>query len=240
MDRSLPAANQNSVAPLVQVAGISKRYDRGAESVFALQNASLTFACGDFLAFMGPSGSGKTTLLNVIGGLDEPTSGTVLVDGVDIYKLSDSRRSQWRASSVGFVFQLYHLHPAFNAEQNVILPLRLVRMRAAERRRRARIALEVVGLADRATHKPSQLSGGQQQRVAIARALVTDPALMLCDEPTGNLDKQATRDILDLLKHLNESQGKTIVMVTHDPHAASYAQRTLTVDKGVLSTVSEQ
>jgi putative ABC transport system ATP-binding protein len=184
---------------------------------------------------MGPSGSGKTTLLNLIGGLDRPTSGSVQVAGVDITGLDGGRLARWRSQNIGFVFQLYNLLPVLSAERNVELPLLLTRLSKSERRKRVGIALRVVGLADRATHYPRQLSGGQEQRVGIARAIVTDPTLLLCDEPTGDLDRKAGDEVLELLQALNREQGKTIVMVTHDPHAAERARRTLHLDKGVLT-----
>jgi putative ABC transport system ATP-binding protein len=190
---------------------------------------------GDFLALMGPSGSGKTTLLNLIGGLDLPTGGSVDVAGVQINRLSGSSLSRWRSQNVGFVFQLYNLLPVLTAERNVELPLLLTSLSKSERLKRAGIALKVVGLADRAKHYPRQLSGGQEQRVGIARAIVTDPTLLLCDEPTGDLDRKAGDEILELLQALNTGHGKTIVMVTHDPHAADRARRTLHLDKGVLA-----
>jgi putative ABC transport system ATP-binding protein len=190
---------------------------------------------GDFLALMGPSGSGKTTLLNLIGGLDTPTSGSITVDGQRIDQLSSSRLSAWRAAHVGFVFQFYNLLPVLSAQRNVELPLLLTSLGAAERRRRAAIALTLVGLHDRARHKPRELSGGQEQRVAIARAIVSDPTLLVCDEPTGDLDRATAQDIMRLLQMLNREHGKTIVMVTHDPKAAEYAARALHLDKGTLA-----
>ncbi len=199
-----------------------------------LKGVSLDIPGGDFLALMGPSGSGKTTLLNMLGGIDTPTQGLIEVAGVSIGTLSGSGLSRWRASHVGFVFQLYNLLPALTAERNVELPLLLTRLSRSERRTRANLALKVVGLADRAKHYPRQLSGGQEQRVGIARAIVTDPTLLLCDEPTGDLDRKAGDEILELLQTLNGEYGKTIVMVTHDPHAADRARRTLHLDKGVL------
>jgi putative ABC transport system ATP-binding protein len=184
---------------------------------------------------MGPSGSGKTTLLNLIGGLDTPTGGSVNVNGVPVSSLSGSQLSKWRAQNIGFVFQLYNLLPVLTAEKNVELPLLLTKLSKSERRKRAGIALKVVGLAERAKHYPRQLSGGQEQRVGIARAIVTDPTLLLCDEPTGDLDRKAGDEILDLLQSLNRDHGKTIVMVTHDPRAAERAQRTIHLEKGVLT-----
>ena len=200
-----------------------------------LKGVNLEIPKGDFLALMGPSGSGKTTLLNLIGGLDTPTGGAVEVDGVPVSSLSGSQLSKWRAQNIGFVFQLYNLLPVLTAERNVELPLLLTKLSKAERSKRAGIALKVVGLADRAKHYPRQLSGGQEQRVGIARAIVTDPTLLLCDEPTGDLDRKAGDEILDLLQSLNRDHGKTIVMVTHDPHAAERARRTLHLEKGVLT-----
>jgi putative ABC transport system ATP-binding protein len=199
-----------------------------------LKGVNLDIPTGDFLALMGPSGSGKTTLLNLIGGLDTPTGGSVDVNGVRINELSGSRLSKWRSQHIGFVFQLYNLLPVLTAERNVELPLLLTNLSKAERRKRAGIALKIVGLADRARHYPRQLSGGQEQRVGIARAIVTDPSLLLCDEPTGDLDRKAGDEILDLLQALNREHGKTIVMVTHDPHAADRAKRTLHLEKGTL------
>jgi putative ABC transport system ATP-binding protein len=195
---------------------------------------NLEIPTGDFLALMGPSGSGKTTLLNLMGGLDTPSGGAVEVGGVRISELSGGRLSRWRSQNIGFVFQLYNLLPVLTAERNVELPLLLTSLSRAERRKRAGIALKIVGLADRAKHYPRQLSGGQEQRVGIARAIVTDPTLLLCDEPTGDLDRKAGDEILDLLQTLNREHGKTIVMVTHDPHAADRARRTLHLEKGSL------
>jgi len=189
---------------------------------------------------MGPSGSGKTTLLNLIGGLDSPTDGTIAVGGEHIEQLSEDALAKWRASNVGFVFQFYNLLPMLTARRNVELPLLLTRFSASERRRKAAIALELVGLADRAEHKPSELSGGQQQRVAIARAIVSDPTLLVCDEPTGDLDRQSAVEVLTLMQDLNRDHGKTIVMVTHDPKAAEYAHRTLHLDKGTLVVSPQQ
>jgi putative ABC transport system ATP-binding protein len=219
---------------IVQVRDVSKRFAREGFEVVALDHVSLDIEKGDFLALMGPSGSGKTTLLNLIGGLDTPTGGSVEVAGVRISELGGGRLSRWRAEHIGFVFQLYNLLPVLTAERNVELPLLLTRLSKAERRKRVAIALKIVGLADRARHYPRQLSGGQEQRVGIARAIVTDPTLLLCDEPTGDLDRKAGDEILDLLQTLNREQGKTIVMVTHDPHAAERATRTLHLDKGAL------
>lgn len=225
--------------PLVRLHGVTKLYKRGSETVEVLKRLDLDVPRGDFLALMGPSGSGKTTLMNLLGGLDRPTSGEVIVDGQDIGKLSDSALSGWRARHVGFVFQLYHLLPVLTAEQNVALPLLLTGLNASERKKRARAALTLVGLEGHAKHKPAELSGGQEQRVGIARAIVTDPTLLLCDEPTGDLDRKAGDEILELLQLLNTEHGKTIIMVTHDPHAAAKAQRTLFMNKGVLSQEPE-
>jgi putative ABC transport system ATP-binding protein len=220
---------------LVQVRDVQKTFTRGNERIEVLKGVNLDVPKGDFLALMGPSGSGKTTLLNLMGGLDTPTGGEVDVAGVRISALNGGRLSRWRAENIGFVFQLYNLLPVLTAERNVELPLLLTRLSKPERRKRVGIALKVVGLADRARHYPRQLSGGQEQRVGIARAIVTDPTLLLCDEPTGDLDRKAGDEILDLLQALNRDHGKTIVMVTHDPHAADRARRTLHLDKGVLA-----
>jgi putative ABC transport system ATP-binding protein len=220
---------------LVRVRGVHKYFARGNERIDVLQGLDLDVPKGDFLALMGPSGSGKTTLLNLMGGLDKPTEGVVDVDGVQISALGGSGLSHWRSQNVGFVFQLYNLLPVLTAERNVELPLLLTRLSRAERRKRVAIALKVVGLAERSKHYPRQLSGGQEQRVGIARAIVTDPTLLLCDEPTGDLDRKAGDEILDLLQTLNREHGKTIIMVTHDPQAAARARRTLHLDKGVLA-----
>jgi putative ABC transport system ATP-binding protein len=223
---------------LVTVRDLHKVFQRGGQRIDVLQGANLDIPQGDFLALMGPSGSGKTTLLNLIGGLDTPTEGSITVAGDRIDKLSGGKLSAWRARHIGFVFQLYNLLPVLTAARNVELPLLLTKLSKSERRKRVEVALSVVGLAERMHHYPRQLSGGQEQRVGIARAIVTDPTLLLCDEPTGDLDRKAGDEILDLLQALNREQGKTIVMVTHDPHAAARAKRTLHLDKGVL--VSEQ
>ena len=219
--------------PLVRIRDLYKEYRRGPEVVHVLDGLSLEIPAGDFVALMGPSGSGKSTLLNLVGGLDRPTTGLLEVQGLDLTELADSALARWRADNVGFIFQMYNLLPVLSAERNVELPLLLSDLPAAERLRRARAALRLVGLADRGRHKPGQLSGGQEQRVGIARAIVTDPRLLLCDEPTGDLDRKSGDEILDLLQALNE-QGKTIIMVTHDPHAADRARRTLYLDKGKL------
>jgi len=220
---------------LVRVTDVHKHFTRGSERIDVLKGVNLEIPKGDFLALMGPSGSGKTTLLNLIGGLDTPTGGAIDVNGVPVNTLSGSQLSKWRAQNIGFVFQLYNLLPVLTAEKNVELPLLLTKLGKAERKKRAGIALKVVGLADRAKHYPRQLSGGQEQRVGIARAIVTDPTLLLCDEPTGDLDRKAGDEILDLLQSLNRDHGKTIVMVTHDPRAAERASRTIHLEKGVLT-----
>lgn len=219
---------------LVRLRSVSKEYRRGSESVQVLQSLDLDIPSGDFLALMGPSGSGKSTLLNLIGGLDRPTSGTVEIAGQRVDNLNDAALTRWRADHVGFVFQMYNLLPVLSAERNVELPLLLTPLSAPERRKRAQAALSLVGLSDRRHHKPRELSGGQEQRVGIARAIVSDPTLLLCDEPTGDLDRKAGDEILDLLGALNQQQGKTIIMVTHDPHAAARAKRVLHLEKGVL------
>jgi putative ABC transport system ATP-binding protein len=221
--------------PLVTVSDVHKEYRRGSERIDVLQGVNLEIAPGEFLALMGPSGSGKTTLLNLIGGLDRPTRGSIVVGGEQIERLSESALSKWRARHVGFVFQLYNLLPVLTAERNVELPLLLTRLSRSERKARVATALKVVGLADRQKHFPRQLSGGQEQRVGIARAIVTDPTLLLCDEPTGDLDRKSGDEILDLLQALNRDHGKTIAMVTHDPHAAERATRVLHLEKGVLN-----
>jgi putative ABC transport system ATP-binding protein len=219
---------------IVSLRGVSKSYLRGKQTIEVLQSLDLDIARGQFLALMGPSGSGKTTLLNLIGGLDHPSAGSITIDGARIDQLSGGGLTRWRAAHVGFVFQFYNLLPMLNAERNVELPLLLTSLSRAERRKRAQIALEIVGLADRGKHKPNELSGGQAQRVAIARALVSDPTLLICDEPTGDLDRRTADEILGLLQVLNREQGKTIVMVTHDPKAAEFASQQLHLDKGAL------
>jgi putative ABC transport system ATP-binding protein len=223
------------VSALVEVRGVTKTYRRGGEAIEVLHGVDLDIPRGDFVALMGPSGSGKTTLLNLIGGLDTPTTGTITVDGQRIDQLGSGDLSRWRAANVGFVFQFYNLLPVLSAQRNVELPLLLTRLSAAQRRRRALIALTLVGLADRARHKPKELSGGQEQRVAIARAIVSDPTLLVCDEPTGDLDRATAQEVMQLLQMLNREHGKTIVMVTHDPKAAGHAQRALHLDKGTLA-----
>jgi len=220
---------------LVEIRRVTKTYRRGGESIEVLHAIDLDIPRGDFVALMGPSGSGKTTLLNLIGGLDTPTAGTIVVDDCRIDQLSSGELARWRASNVGFVFQFYNLLPVLSAQRNVELPLLLTNLGAAERRRRAEIALTLVGLHERARHKPRELSGGQEQRVAIARAIVSDPALLVCDEPTGDLDRATAHEIMMLLQALNRDHGKTIVMVTHDPKAAEYARHQLHLDKGTLA-----
>jgi putative ABC transport system ATP-binding protein len=220
--------------PLVSLKGVAKSYRRGRQTVEVLHNLDLSIEAGEFLALMGPSGSGKTTLLNLIGGLDRPTQGEVVVAGEHIDDLSGGELARWRSRHVGFVFQFYNLMPTLSAERNVELPLLLTHLSGADRRRNAEAALELVGLTDRKKHKPSELSGGQQQRVAIARAIVADPTLLVCDEPTGDLDRETAEEILGLLQHLNREQGKTVIMVTHDPKAASFAKRIVHLDKGAL------
>jgi putative ABC transport system ATP-binding protein len=220
--------------PIVAIRDLVKEYRRGAEVVRVLDGLSLEIAAGDFVALMGPSGSGKSTLLNLIGGIDRPTSGVLEVDGLRVDTLSDGALARWRADHVGFVFQMYNLLPVLTAERNVELPLLLKDLSRDQRARRVAAALKLVGLSDRARHRPRELSGGQEQRVGIARAIVTDPTLLLCDEPTGDLDRKAGDEILDLLQALNREYGKTIIMVTHDPHAAERSNRTIHLDKGML------
>jgi putative ABC transport system ATP-binding protein len=226
--------SENNV--LVRIKDAHKVFHRGGERIDVLKGVDLEIHKGDFLALMGPSGSGKTTLLNLMGGLDRASEGSVEVAGERVDKMSERELAAWRSRHVGFVFQLYNLLPVLTAERNVELPLLLTRLSAGERKRHVATALEVVGLSDRAKHHPRQLSGGQEQRVGIARAIVTDPTLLLCDEPTGDLDRKASEEILELLQALNTKHGKTIIMVTHDPHAAQKAERTLYLDKGTLST----
>jgi len=219
---------------LVKVRNVHKEFRRGGERIDVLHGLDLDIPRGDFLALMGPSGSGKSTLLNLLGGLDRPTQGAIEIDGHRIDQMSGSQLAAWRGRHIGFVFQLYNLLPVLTAERNVELPLLLTSLGSAQRKKHVATALGVVGLTDRARHYPRQLSGGQEQRVGIARALVTDPTLFLCDEPTGDLDRKAGDEILNLLQRLNREHGKTIVMVTHDPHAAARATRVLYLDKGVL------
>jgi putative ABC transport system ATP-binding protein len=219
----------------IEIRDVHKEYQRDSQRIPVLSGLTLEVAEGDYVALMGPSGSGKTTLLNLIGGIDQPTRGQVVVHGTDIARLGGRKLAQWRSRHIGFIFQLYNLIPVLTALQNVELPLLLHRMSGGERRKRAQVALELVGLADRTRHFPRQLSGGQEQRVAIARALVSDPEVLLADEPTGDLDRKSAEEILQLLERLNREFKKTIVMVTHDPHAAERAKRMVHLDKGVLS-----
>ena len=219
----------------VEVSNVVKVYHRDAEEVRVLDGLTLSIPDGSFVALMGPSGSGKTTLLNLIGGVDQPTSGDIVVAGTNIARMSGNQLARWRSASIGYIFQLYNLIPVLTALENVELPLLLVKMSAAERRKRAETALGLVGLGDRLKHYPRQLSGGQEQRVAIARALVSDPRVLLADEPTGDLDRKSAEDVLQLLERLNKEFQKTIVMVTHDPHAAERATLQYHLDKGVLS-----
>jgi putative ABC transport system ATP-binding protein len=228
----------STVAPaatkVVQVRNVSKIFRRDAFEVKALEDVSIEIAGGEFLALMGPSGSGKTTLLNMIAAIDRPTSGELLVMGDNVFRLSDRQVARWRNEHIGYVFQTFNLIPVLTAFENVELPLLLTKLSAGQRKEHVMTALKLVGLEDRADHLPKQLSGGQEQRVAIARAIVTDPTLLLCDEPTGDLDSHSATEILEILKRLNEDSNKTIVMVTHDPHAASYAHVTRHLEKGML------
>ncbi|MXY89478.1 MAG: ABC transporter ATP-binding protein [Gammaproteobacteria bacterium] len=219
---------------IVELQQVSRHFTKGRQTVEVLDNIDLTIEEGDFLALMEPSGSGKTTLLNLIGGLDQPTSGSVEVADQQLVGLSSRKLAQWRSRNIGFIFQFYNLLPILSARRNVELPLLLTRLGGRQRKRNADVALTIVGLADRARHKPGELSGGQQQRVAIARAIVADPRILVCDEPTGDLDRETADEILDLLELLNREHGKTIIMVTHDPKAASHARHTLYLDKGNL------
>ena len=224
------------MSSLVTIRDLHKVYNRGGERIDVLQGVNLDIPPGDFLALMGPSGSGKTTLLNLMGGLDTPSEGAITVGGDRIDNMSGGKLSAWRARHIGFVFQMYNLLPVLTAARNVELPLLLTKLGKADRMKRVQVALSVVGLGERANHYPRQLSGGQEQRVGIARAIVTDPTLLLCDEPTGDLDRKSGDEVLDLLQALNRDHGKTIVMVTHDPHAAARATRTLHLEKGQLVT----
>lgn len=219
---------------LINVQNVSKSYWRNNLEIPVLNDISLTIDQGEFVALMGPSGSGKTTLLNLISGIDKPTSGRIIVSDIDITKLGESDLAKWRANNVGFIFQFYNLIPVLNAFENVELPLLLTKLSKAERRKQAELALEIVGLGDRMKHYPKQLSGGQEQRVAIARAIVTDPLIIVADEPTGDLDRKSAEDILEIMKQLNEDFNKTIIMVTHDPHAAEKAKIIRHLEKGVL------
>ena len=236
-----PAAVRSTgsgAAPQVQIRHVSKGYRRGDQDVPVLSDINLDIGRGDFVALMGPSGSGKSTLLNLVAGIDKPDAGSIAVAGVDITQLGEGELAGWRAASVGFIFQFYNLMPVLNAFENVELPLLLTGLSRSERRQRVQMTLGLVGLADRMDHKPNELSGGQQQRVAIARALVTDPLLVIADEPTGDLDRSSAADILRLLDRLNTELGKTIVMVTHDPRAAEAARHLVYLDKGQLSDTS--
>jgi putative ABC transport system ATP-binding protein len=220
---------------LVTIRNVHKVYYRGTQQIDVLRGVTLDIPSGDFLALMGPSGSGKTTLLNLLGGLDRPSEGAIEMAGDRIDRMSAPALARWRANQIGFIFQLYNLLPMLTAERNVELPLLLTKLSRSERKRHVQAALSLVGLSDRGKHLPRQLSGGQEQRVGIARAIVTDPTLLLCDEPTGDLDRQSGDEILELLRVLNRDYGKTIVMVTHDPHAAATAQRVLHLEKGQLT-----
>ena len=228
------------MSALVEIRNLSKTYERGKQKIEVLHHVQLDIEAGDFMALMGPSGSGKTTLLNLIGGLDSPTDGSITIGGRRIDNLSEGALARWRSANVGFVFQFYNLLPMLSARKNVELPLLLTRLSAAQRKRNASVALELVGLAGRQAHKPGELSGGQQQRVAIARAIVSDPTLLVCDEPTGDLDRQSAAEVLTLLQLLNREHGKTVIMVTHDPKAADYASHTLHLDKGSLVEAVER
>jgi putative ABC transport system ATP-binding protein len=227
------------MSALIQLKNVKKTYKRGKESITIFDGLNLTIEQGDFVAIMGPSGSGKTTLLNLLGGTDRSDSGEINFDGERIDGYNEGQLAGWRARSVGFIFQFYNLMPVLNAAQNVELPLMLTKLSAGKRRANVETALKIVGLWDRAKHKPKELSGGQQQRVAIARAIVSDPKFLLCDEPTGDLDRNTANDILGTLQQLNQDLGKTIVMVTHDPEAARFAKRTLHLDKGVFAEVTQ-
>ena len=228
-----PAASTSRV--LVEIRDLAKAYRRGSESIRVFEGVNLQIREGEFLALMGPSGSGKSTLLNIIAGLDSPTSGSVIVDGQDITRMNGKQLAAWRSTHIGFIFQFYNLLPVLTAAQNVELPLLLTRLSKKDRREHVMHALGIVGLSDRSDHYPGQLSGGQQQRVGIARAVVSDPTIILGDEPTGDLDAASGREILDLLERLSKEFGKTILMVTHDAHAAERAQDIMHMDKGVLS-----
>ena len=219
---------------LVEISNLSKGYTRGGQAVPVLDNITLTIGRGEFIALMGPSGSGKSTLLNLIAGIDKPDSGVLKIDGEDITLLSEGELADWRAANIGFIFQFYNLMPVLTAFENVELPLLLTNLSKRERRERVEMTLGLVGLSDRMEHYPNELSGGQQQRVAIARAIVTDPTVLVCDEPTGDLDKQSANDVLAMLKQLNREMGKTIIMVTHDAHAAEAAKRMVHLEKGEL------
>lgn len=218
----------------VSLENVSKSYKKGRDEVNVLSNITLRVHSGDFVALMGPSGSGKTTMLNLIGGLDRPTEGVVVINEQELNRLSPGKLARWRSESIGFVFQFYNLLPVLSARQNVELPLLLTKLGSKQRKKNAALALDIVGLSDRAKHSPARLSGGQQQRVAIARAIVADPKILVCDEPTGDLDRHTATEILRLLQLLNKEHNKTVIMVTHDPKAADYAKRTMLLDKGKL------
>ena len=220
---------------LIELQSVNKTYQRGGETLVVLDDLNLEVPEGDFLALMGPSGSGKSTLLNLIGGLDTPSSGQIIINGEHLENMKASALSSWRASNIGFIFQFYNLLPVLTANKNIEIPLLLTNLSSSQRKEHVTTALNVVGLSDRGGHKPNELSGGQQQRVAIARALVSDPEILLCDEPTGDLDRETASEILDLLQILNRDHGKTILMVTHDPMAADFAKRKLRLDKGKLT-----
>jgi len=230
----MTASTAASANTLVEIRNLAKSYTRGDQVVPVLYDITLEIARGDFISLMGPSGSGKSTLLNLIAGIDKPDSGILRIDGEDITQLSEGQLADWRASNIGFIFQFYNLMPVLTAFENVELPLQLTNLSRAERRQRVEMTLSLVGLSDRMEHYPNELSGGQQQRVAIARAIVTDPTILVCDEPTGDLDKQSASDVLAMLKQLNEEMGKTIIMVTHDAHAAEAAKRIVHLEKGEL------
>lgn len=230
---------QGNGKSLIQVRGLAKTYRRGGEDIRVLQQLNLDVDKGDFVAFMGPSGSGKTTLLNLLGGLDVPSSGSITVDGDEITHMSGSKLTKWRARHVGFIFQMYNLIPVLTAYQNVELPLLLTKLSGTERRKHVETALTIVGLADRMNHYPRQLSGGQEQRVTIARAIVSDPTFLLCDEPTGDLDRKSADEIMALIEELVAKHGKTVLMVTHDPVVATRAHTTLHLEKGVLVEASK-
>src|SRR5499425_1162633 len=232
--------NTGSSSALIQARGLDKKYQRGSEEIHVLQGLNLDVDRGDFVAFMGPSGSGKTTLLNLLGGLDVPTHGSITVAGDEITHMSGNKLTEWRARHVGFIFQMYNLLPVLTAFQNVELPLLLTKLAKSERRKHVETALAVVGLAERMNHYPRQLSGGQEQRVAIARAIVADPTFLLCDEPTGDLDRKSADDIMDLVHRLVKEYGKTVLMVTHDPVVARRADTTLHLEKGILVEACER
>ncbi|MGZ8211897.1 MAG: ABC transporter ATP-binding protein [Burkholderiales bacterium] len=227
--------HESPVNPIVEIRNLSKSYRRGGQIVPVLMDIDLTIASGDFVALMGPSGSGKSTLLNLIAGIDKPDGGTLRVAGVDIANLSESELADWRAEHVGFIFQFYNLMPVLTAYENVELPLLLTSLPAGERKEHVEAALAMVGLTDRMEHYPSELSGGQQQRVAIARAVITDPTILVADEPTGDLDRASAEDVLNLMDRMNANLGKTIIMVTHDPSAARHAHTQRHLEKGVLT-----